>query len=230
MLENVTVIIPTLCKSMDIMNYTLEQLNSNTNVKAILIFDNTLGQFKNNLVKVKIFNTEDLHVNPAWNRGLELCETEYFLLLNDDVVCYSEVITACVKMFNINANLELATVATSIIKDNSELESIFNTIVIDADPKFFIQGTKHGIIYFFGWFIFGRTSSWEPIDKELKIYYGDNLTYFRKDNEKQNIAFLENFRIFHRVSTTCKTALYHYDRVMGEERPYYIQAMQRIGR
>ncbi len=228
MIDTVTVIIPTLCKSMDIMDYTLKELQESESVKSILIFDNTLGQFRSSLSKVQIFNSENLHCNPAWNRGVELTQTPYFLLLNDDVICSKHTINACAKILSENEEMNLLTVTTvsDIIEKGAHQYFEECSAQESKEPEFSIQGTKHSFYLFYGWYIFGRKVAWEPLPTELKIFYGDNLTYFRQDTIEPKIGFLHNYTIYHRVSTTVRSNQAHYDRLLGQEKPYYDVALK----
>jgi len=196
-MDNTTVIMPTLCLVMDMMLPTLYQFETNSAIKSILVFDNTQGEFKSYSPKVKIYNEENLFVNPAWNRGMELCDTEYFLIINDDIVCSSEVVSSCIKILDENKDVGLVTVETKNIKNASEID--FNTYFQKKiDPEF----SELDLNFHFGWFFVSRTSLWRPIPNELKIFFGDDLLYDRVRHLKYKIACLKNYEIYHRMSTT----------------------------
>jgi GT2 family glycosyltransferase len=180
---------------------TLYQFESNSNIKSILIFDNTQGEFKSYSTKVKIYNEENLFVNLAWNKGMELCETEYFLIINDDIVCSSEVVTSCIKILDENKDVGLVTVETKNIKNASEIDfkMYFQKKI---DPEF----SELDLNDHFGWFFASRTPLWKPISKDLKIFFGDDLLYDRVRHLKYKIACLKNYEIYHKMSTTVNSA------------------------
>ena len=186
---------------MDMMIPTLYQLESNSNVKSILVFDNTQGEFKSYSSKVKIYNKENLFVNPAWNRGMELCETEYFLIINDDIVCSSEVVTSCIKILNENKDVGLVTVETKNVNNASEID--FNTYFENkVEPEF----SELNVNSHFGWFFIGRTSLWRPVPNELKIFFGDDLIYAWIRHLRYKVVCLRNYEIYHKMSTTVNSA------------------------
>lgn len=227
MKNELTVVIPTLCKSEQILAYTLNELNEAESVKEILVFDNTLGQFKSSLNKVKIYNTENLYVNPAWNKGVELCTTPYYLLLNDDIMCDRYAVNAATQLLSENKSIGLTTIATNDIeqKDFDFYSKINNP---EEEPDFIFQGDKSDGWYYYGWFICSRKDLWTPIDNNLKIFYGDNLIYLSMRHYKKKMAFITNYNIYHALSTTCKALGKYSDNTLSEERPYYEIALKNL--
>ena len=199
-MSDVTIIMPTLCLAMDMMLPTLYQFETNSAIKSILIFDNTQGEFKSYSSKVKIYNKENLFVNPAWNRGMELCDTEYFLIINDDIVCSSEVINSCIRILDENKDIGLVTVETKNVKNVSEID--FSTYFQKKlEPEF----SELDINSHFGWFFIGRTALWKPIPNEFKIFFGDDLIYAWIRHLKHKVVCLKNYEIYHKMSTTANS-------------------------
>lgn len=206
-MNKVTVIIPTLCKSMFILNTALQTLQEHELVKEILVFDNTLGKFKSSLSKVTVFNDTDFKVNGAWNEGVEICGTEYYLLLNDDVVFNPWIIDDCVEMLETHQDMNIVTVATKEMVDFADDVLDDGEIIYESDPqKISLQG----------WFIMGRKRSWVPIDRRLTIFFGDNLIYLNalKDGK---IAKITNNFIYHATSTTVKAMKTYESGILQEE-------------
>lgn len=204
----ITVIIPTLLKSNDILLPMLDRLDTCGSVEKIIVIDNTCGTFNKVLPKLTVLNQENLYVNPAWNKGMELCKTPYYLLLNDDVISSTSAIEACLTVCEDFPHINLVTVNTQEVDNSNQvLNYLQSTDMVPYEkPDFIIQGTKHTWYRFQGWFIFGRTSSWEPIPDCLKVFCGDNLIYFRQDTTEERIAYISNYTIYHRVSTTVNSA------------------------
>lgn len=221
----VSVIIPTLCKSQIILDKSLDELNKNPNVQEILIFDNSLGKFKSDWSKVKVFNKENLYVNPAWNKGVVEAVSEYYLLLNDDVWLDSSVIDACVLILKKNKNVSLVTVAT---KEISELEkpsapkrqTVKKNSKVTPMPEavqFELQPNKQNMIMMQGWFLLGRKSKWKPIDKDLKYFYGDNLIYREALKDGSRLAYVTSKTIYHATSTTINALNLYRTNTLQEE-------------
>ena len=87
-MNKVTVVMPTLLKpDKSIYEYTIKELCNNNNVEKVVILLNNKDKIIELLhPKLKVIDDkENLYVNPAWNYGLSICNTEYYLIINDDV-------------------------------------------------------------------------------------------------------------------------------------------------
>jgi hypothetical protein len=207
-MNQVTVIIPTLCKSMFILNTALQTLNDHELVKEILVFDNTLGKFKSSLSKVTVFNDTDFKVNGSWNEGVEICGTEYYLLLNDDVVFNPWIIDDCIDVLENHQDVNIVTVATKEMVDFADDMLDDGEIIYESDPqKISLQG----------WFIMGRKRSWVPIDRRLTIFFGDNLIYLNALKDGGKIAKITSNFIYHATSTTVKAMKMYESGILQEE-------------
>ena len=84
--RNISVIIPTLQKSVETLNNLVKELVTDESVKEILIIDNSLKGYKFNSEKVRvIIPKENLFVNPSWNLGVKEAKYEYICIANDDI-------------------------------------------------------------------------------------------------------------------------------------------------
>ena len=200
MQNKVTVIIPTLLiTNPNIFKYTLNELNSNELVEEIIIIDNTYNnEFKNQYKQYSKYNViepkNNIYVNNAWNLGLELCKTKYYLLLNDDIILKSNTINNSIKILNENTNIGILTVNTVEnynIKKFEEVQLQKEYTILD------IKDEKQG------WYIFGRKSEWTPIPAQFKLYFGDDIIY--KNNKKLGLINCKLFNsdiLSHFTSTT----------------------------
>lgn len=219
-MNKVTVVIPTLCKSNKVLKHSLEQCQECDRVEEILVFDNTLTNFASTLSKVKVFNEENLYVNPAWNKGLELTKTPYYLLLNDDVIVSKEVIEACGVLLDENKMLGITSVVTTSITE-SEIDFYMNANAISLEPEFSIRDENDQ--FYCGWFVFGRTNLWKPIPKDLLYFFGDNWVYYHNFKQKRKVAVLDNYTIYHVTSTTCKATNKYQDGTLQKEEALYLK-------
>lgn len=190
----ITVIIPTLLKS-NLREFliTLTGLSNCSLVKEILIFDNTLGGFKPipELTKIKVVNKENKYVNPAWNMGVSQCKTDYYLLLNDDVILDEAVLYECVN----------ALVACP------EYDLLYIDVGLESPESYFINVPKHNefvkvidcLLMSHGCFMMGRTNKYIPIPEDLKIFWGDYWLFERL----RSCKILSTY-VSHRPATTVR--------------------------
>ena len=226
--NSVTVVIPTLAKcNMELFEKAVMELSKSSCIKTINILDNTeSGKLKEHprqwSDKVNIFTGANRYVNPAWNFGLELTDTPYYLLLNDDVLVRPEIITECVALLESHSEIGVVTYLTEnklpedYFKKGSESEEVLAVHVSLRD----VSG---------GWFIFGRKENWEPIPEDLKIFCGDNWIYdmavLRK--HKEIVKVVSNF-IVHFTSTTVNLENLYAKGVLDEERKTYADIKKRF--
>lgn len=192
-------------KCEEILKDTIKKCVWDENVEEIFIFDNSKREDHVApawLVNERIhyFNDEDVFVNTAWNRGMEICGTEFFLLLNDDIVIDPTVIQSCIQIMDCNDGVDLVTVKTEDIKkeDASGYFNVKNSSMVEYS----IQPGKDGVLNFQGWFMFGRKEAYKPIPDELKYFFGDNLIYKSILDQKRFIGYITNKTLYHAKSTT----------------------------
>ena len=96
--DKINIIIPTIMQSdVNIFAYTLRELVKNRRVRRVIIIDNTydqscnLGEISH---KIHIINgaNKKFYVNQAWNLGISMSASEYYCLLNDDILLHSNLI------------------------------------------------------------------------------------------------------------------------------------------
>jgi len=245
--NKLTVIIPTLAvPDVEITNYTLFELKKSEAVKQVFIIDNTAdGHFKKKYTATMgckvITDQPNLYVNPAWNHGVSLTDTPYYLLLNDDVMLRHEVLDLLVDLLEKNNNINITSVKTynfnrqrhvggegskgtynidDVIHGVKCLEYIIPAIDKSCPPiGSELEYEFRAPPYRQGWFMVGRTESWVPlhIPECGNVMAGDDWIY--DHNVKQGYegaCVVSNCRIYHAESQTVhsKTNLY------GKTLPY----------
>ncbi len=222
--ECITVVIPTmlLCPK-DMFKYTLDQLNSNDLIKKIIIIDNTddksFDKFYKPTIKTYILRMIG-NQGATYNSGMELCKTEYYLLINDDVACRSSIIDSCFDIMEQDENIGLLQIETGVCEP---LQYYINTFKNKETQYIFPTNPRSCMT---GWFQFGRTKEWVPIPKELKYFYGDDLMLdiMRFNNKK--VARIVSDHISHMVSSTVRTVV--PTNSINEEKPIYHEILKRI--
>lgn len=207
----IDVVIPTLLLSNpDVFKYTLKQLNESKVVGKIIIIDNTdakrfRNEFKNFITdKFEIIeHGKNIFVNPAWNQGMEKVTSNYYLILNDDILCHKYLLNICNAYLNEEKNVGLITITTKNgMKTNVYDAEIQKVIEGKNDAKFNTKMPHNRQ----GWFMCGRTSDWKAIPDTIKIFYGDDFIYRELRKKKKKCVILSPYFISHFESTTVNTS------------------------
>lgn len=181
-----TVIIPTLWKSQRTTKL-LADLKECEFVDEIILIDNKSDKIEDKTDgKLRIISLgENIYVNPAWNKGIELAKNECIALCNDDI--------------NFNTNI------LGLI--NLDILNKFG-IIGQSESNYKQQNTDEPIIHTYtneprdwGWgcLILFKKSNWIPIPDEIKIWYGDDYIFKCNPIVKSK---LKNFNIQTEMSTT----------------------------
>jgi hypothetical protein len=162
-----TVVIPTIWKS----EYTLELIKRYCEcecVEEVLLINNrkedTPILIQNS--KLKVYDMEEnIFVNPAWNYGVTMANTDYITISNDDI------------LYNVDEYYELL----NQIISQQPLENL--GYIGSHSENYIISENKTPILEQYdnqtnkgGWgclFTFHK-QNWKTIPEQLKIWYGDN--------------------------------------------------------
>lgn len=214
MKDRVSIIIPTLgLMPQDIFRYSMQQLMDCEVVKEIIIIDNTNNtSIRNNFGdiikdKVILIDTQpNLYVNPAWNYGISMTTSDYYLLLNDDVGVHKDTIVTCVEHLDKNIDTYILVVSSHENRINLTIDQWL------ADRELFLTGNKRLTVHDHGQFMMGRKAEFIPFDDRLKIGFGDNLLWEVYPSVFGKIPHcIENdivLHIFHSTLDKVKTADY----------------------
>lgn len=206
-MDKYTIIIPTLWKS-DRTKRLISDLQECQYVDEIIIIDNSYDEYQDTLVeKIRYVSFgENIYVNPAWNKGIELAKNECIALLNDDI--------------NFDPNI------FGVI--NEDVLSQFGIIgmgegnytqPIDEERGPYIDIWKPGVNdWGWGCFILLKKSNWKAIPNEIKIWYGDN---FIKEVNPSIKGCLRNFKVETEMSTTSDEK--EWDVIKKKDYEHYIK-------
>jgi len=222
--DYITVVIPTMLRCpLDVFKYTLEQLNSNDFIRKIVIIDNTedksFDKFFSPTEKFVILKQPG-NQGASYNSGMKICETKYYLLINDDVACRSNIINSCFEIMEKDSDIGLLQIETAIyqplnvyisLESNKETSYIF-----PVNPRSCMTG----------WFQFGRTEDWVDIPKELKYFYGDDLLLEIMRYKKRKVARINSDHISHIQCSTSHSVI--PPRTIHEEGKIYREVLKRI--
>lgn len=209
-MDKYTVVIPTLWKSKRTFDL-IDSLKECDYIDEIIIIDNALEKAID--IKVgkvrKISFGENIYVNPAWNKGIELAKNECIALLNDDINFDSNIFGVITE--NILTYSGIIGMGEGNYKDP-----------IDDEKGPYIDMWKPGVNdWGWGCFILLKKSHWKPIPNEIKIWYGDN---FIKDVNSVAKGCLRNFRVETEMSTTSDEK--EWDEVKKKDYEYFINYLR----
>jgi glycosyltransferase involved in cell wall biosynthesis len=183
-----SVIIPTLWKS-NRTDKLLKDLEECRYVDEIIIIDNaSIYETDRTIDKIRMISFgENIYVNPAWNKGIELAKNECIALCNDDI--------------NFDPNI-FGVVTENVLTYSGIIgmgEGNYKE-PIDEERGPYIDMWKPGVNdWGWGCLILLKKSHWLPIPNDIKIWYGDNII---KDVNSVAKGCLRNFKVETEMSTT----------------------------
>ena len=179
--NKLTVIIPTLAAPEPyITNRLLEELEASSAVKEIMIIDNTQdGMFAKKYIlnhKCRIIqDLPNLYVNAAWEFGVSITTTPYYLLLNDDILAKSHVFDKVTQLLEDDSEVNIATVQTMVLYGESDLLGALDNEKAADVTEFSISVYFHGAgTPKTGWFLAGRKEKWIPLP--VNGYYSFSIS------------------------------------------------------
>lgn len=125
---------------------------------------------------------ENIYVNPAWNRGVELSKNEHIAICNDDINFNTSIFEL------ISSNNIDGIIGQSSNNFNKNQEGLPN-----------ISPMGHSRPWGWGTLLLTQKKYWIPIPEQLKIWYGDDFFCIKNPCKKW---ILNNFPIMTNMSTT----------------------------
>lgn len=188
-MDKYSVIIPTLWKSNRTHKLLFDLIKCEF-VDEIILIDNA-GKFFEHfeaLDKVKLVQVEEnIYVNPAWNKGIELAKNDLVALINDDINFDTNIFG--VIDVNVLDTFGIIGMGEGNYKDQ-----------IDDNKGPYLDIWKPGVNdWGWGCFIMLNKKNWIEIPDNIKIWYGDN---FIKDVNPITKSSLRNFKVETEMSTT----------------------------
>lgn len=210
-----TVIIPTLEMALPITDHLIEQLANCESVKKIIIINNrendTFSEKYKDYKKLQVIhNMPNMFVNLAWNYGMTLVDTKYYLLLNDDLLFNGKIIDYIIEVLEKRNDLNLFTIETvrlflGVSVNYKQIMSSFQSEKLNP-IKYEIKNYPDMRQ---GWFMLARTESWEPIDiiKFGLIMRGDDFIHKTNQEKYQGFGLVTSNVLYHCESTTANPYL-----------------------
>lgn len=167
-MDSISVVIPTMWKSHR-TEELLIRLNSSKIVSEIILIDNDPDNKIDNLDKIDKLKywtaNENIYVNPAWNKGVELAENQIVCICNDDITFDIDPLF----LFVINNKKLLGSIGMhshNYLKESEE--NMLYELKNKEELHRHLKGSGWGTC------VFVNKSNWKPIPEGLKIWYGDD--------------------------------------------------------
>lgn len=227
-MPSVTVIMPTLELATPVTDRLAQALQAAQSVARVMLISNVRQDSYSSRYschdKVHVVShMPNLMVNPAWNYGMSVCDTKYYLLLNDDLVLQGGVIDGITKVLDARDDLNLFTVRTVVDYDLERIDrriaSEPNLEKIDFDIRQYPDGVKQG------WFMLGRTDRWSRIEVDRSrnrcfVMGGDDFIYRQNQLRHHGVGFVKNSTIYHCESSSVHAQSDRPDEVQRISKPF----------
>ncbi len=188
--NKISVIIPTIQSSLPLLNGLVKNLEKDPVVGEIIIINNAKPKLDVEGAKVVCLNQKkNIFVNNSWNLGVETSKSEYFALINDDLILPENF---CSKILpHLSKEKGIVGMDTSSVVDIDDIHDTNN-----INYEIHLKETKERKLSF-GIAMFGHRESYYKIPKCLKIFCGDDyLIYANKKHNKTNYT-IQNCKIKH---------------------------------
>ena len=207
----ITIVIPTMWEYRPFVDF-IPELCEHPLISKLIIIDNNFEKLPHIVPHNKLEHIcfgHNIGVNPAWNLGVTMSETEHICLLNDDVLFDMRLFRKVLSMSNPDPGV------IGLCPGNDAFQQPKVT-----DGSILIKGWAGEHTYGFGCLMFVRRSTWTPIPAKLKIYYGDDWIFNTNITKgKQNYIITNMFHYTPFAVTTGK--LPDIDSSHAKEKPIY---------
>ncbi len=185
----ISIVIPTLQKSISTLELLLKTLNNDEAVGEIIVIDNSLKGLDIKLDKLRVITPkENLYVNPSWNLGVKEAKFEKVGLLNDDIAIPEDFCTQVEKFISENIGIVGIGEKTVLRKEEINFLPTSKTLnIIPADERNFNFGTA----------MFFHKNSYFMIPEDIKIFYGDDWIFVKNTKSKKENFIITNCELFH---------------------------------
>lgn len=199
-MNSLNLVIPTMWKEQQILDYLAAYCLSNYVAKIILIDNNPRERPKSDLYnhpKVEfVCYGKNIYVNPSWNEGYLRSASDIVCMLNDDLFIEDSVFEfVCGTDFT---NIDMIGMALRGTEDNYNVDQSFYTDT--GIEKLAVDRNRPigGQAWAFGTCMFIKRSSYRIIPSLFKIWYGDDYLAHRL----ANIYVLKSNKIRGEISKT----------------------------
>jgi GT2 family glycosyltransferase len=163
-----SIIIPTMWYS----NYLKDMLtiyNRSNNIHEIILIDNNKHKRFEYIEspKIKLLEQEqNIYVNPAWNLGVSMAESDNIIIINDDILIDENDLEKLLIKVNETLKEKMVIGPHEYCFDNRCL-----------NHEVFIDNTIKKFTYGWGTFMIMKKESYVKIPEDILIFFGDNIQH-----------------------------------------------------
>lgn len=188
-MKQVSVVIPTLQKNLELLNNLVKNLNNDESVSEIIVIDNSIKGYSYPSHKLRVIMPEsNMFVNPSWNFGVKEAKENIVALLNDDITLPENFCKTVVEKMTPDMGIA-----------GFHRDFIENIQVIKEPPELteLTLEKASGRCGFFGVAMFFYKSSYIEIPADIKIFWGDDWLFYQNKKQKRDNYFITNQKIYH---------------------------------
>lgn len=217
-MSKISVIIPTMQKSLEVLFKLLYLLQKDESVSEIIIIDNACKglDINSELSKVRVIIPQNnLYVNPSWNLGVKEAKEDFWTLFNDDVIPPENFCSNVLKL--LSKDIGILGINTKYVENVLD-EKLYSTIQTPKTSKIKLKKVS-GRTRDFGIIMFGHKNSYYEIPQEMLIWCGDDYLFkMNKDNNKQNYI-ISGQKIKHLHSLTSNSS--NFSQIKDNDLAYF---------
>ena len=184
-----TIVIPTLQKSISTLELLLKTLDNDPVVGEIIVIDNSLRGLNINSTKLRVITPkENLYVNPSWNLGVKEAKYDKIGLLNDDIAIPENFCSKIIE--HIKEDVGIIGIERDSVTPVAEIITLpeFNSLQLAPVKE---RTFSFGIAMFF------HKNSYYEIPEEIKIFYGDDWIFVKNQKNKKENFVITNCELYH---------------------------------
>ncbi len=177
----IDLIVPTIFAHIDFFTHYLPVYINNPYINSIIVIDNSNAHHQNhfNSLSRKIIylpQKKNIFVNPSWNLGVKYSQSEFIILLNDDVFISDE---AFLQLLNFGLKSKSIVCARINSYSNNKNQRLHLSIEKKYYDSRYPVNISMGSI---GHMLMMKRTSYVPIPSELKIFFGDDFLISKMNN------------------------------------------------
>lgn len=199
-MNTINVIIPTMWKAPDFIEYLRSYCESNF-IKKIILIDNNYSErpksdvLNNAKIELVCYN-RNIYVNPAWNEGYYRSDSDLLSIINDDIFVHDDI-------FKYMSELDFSEIDIIGVHLKDGITNYHITQHPDLKEKLIKLNVNKmhpigGQSFAFGVCLFVKRTSYRIIPSLYKIWYGDDYLIQRC----KNIYTLKTSKITGEISKT----------------------------
>ena len=188
-MKQVSAVIPTLQKNLELLNNLVKVLNEDESVSEIIVIDNSISGYSYDSPKIRVIVPEtNMFVNLSWNLGVKEAKEDIVALLNDDITIPKDFCKSVVE--KMNSEMGIVGFHRDFVENIQEIKEPPKLTDLTLEKA-------EGRCGYFGVAMFFYKSSYVDIPEEIKVFWGDDWLYDQSKKQKKDNYYITNQKIYH---------------------------------